>query len=252
MIENLDLIDKYFSNTLSPKEQLLFNELLQNDESFKSEFVFQKDLKKAIAKNEQDHLKKTLQGFERNIENRPKLMIIPKKWLVAASIILVVGLVSIFVKTSFYPSSEKLYAENFEPYRNIIHPIVRGEITYSIEYSAFLAYENGDFHKAINLFNSIGNQNVAYIPFYKAMCYLSLNKTVEAIKLLETLSIESYIHSEIPDDKLRFKAEWYLGLAYLKMDENEKAISKFSIVINQPCDECKKRRLAQDIVDYID
>ncbi len=44
-MKNLELIDKYFSNSLSQKEQLLFNQLLQNDKDFKSEFLFQKDLK---------------------------------------------------------------------------------------------------------------------------------------------------------------------------------------------------------------
>ena len=34
-MKNLELIDKYFSNSLSPKEQKLFNELLQNDQNFK-------------------------------------------------------------------------------------------------------------------------------------------------------------------------------------------------------------------------
>ena len=84
------------------------------------------------------------------------------------------------------------------------------------------------------------------------MCYLSLNKTVEAINLLEPLSIESYTHSEIPEDKFGFKTEWYLGLAYLKMGENEKAISKFSIVIDEPCDKCNKRKMAQIIIQFID
>ncbi len=251
-MKNPELIDKYFNNCLSPKEQKLFNELLQNDQKFKMEFLFQKDLQKALAKNEQNNLKSSLQNIEKNIENKPKLMVIAKKWLVAASIVFIVGLLSILVKTSFYPSTDKIYAENFVPYRNIVNPIVRGEVSISIEYSAFLAYENGNFHKAINLFNSIENQNATYIPFYKAMCYLSLDKIVEAIDLLEPLSIESYTHSEFSEDKFVFKSEWYLGLAYLKMGEKEKAISKFSIVINQPCSECKKKVMAQEIMEFID
>ena len=44
-MKNLDLIDKYFSNTLSPQEQMVFNDYIQNNEEFKSEFLFQKDLK---------------------------------------------------------------------------------------------------------------------------------------------------------------------------------------------------------------
>lgn len=249
-MKNIELLDKYFGNSLSPKEQLLFNELLQNDESFKTEFLFQKDLKKAISLNKQEILKKTLQNFEKDIKPKPPIFFLTKKWLVAASIVLFVGLSSALIKISFYPSTERLYSQNFEPYRNIVQPIVRGEISNSIEYSAFLAYENQDYHKAINLFNSIDNQNSAYVPFYKAMCYLSLNKTNEAIDLLESLISNSYL--ENPDKKLSFKAEWYLGLAYLKSGNKEKAISQFLIVIGQPCEECKKKKLAENIINHLD
>lgn len=119
-MKNLELIDKYFSNSLSQKEQLLFNDLLQNDEGFKTEFLFQKDLKKAIAQNKRENLKKTLQSFESKLESRPKYISFPKKWLVAASLILLVGLSAILIKNTFFPSNEKLFTENFEPYRNII------------------------------------------------------------------------------------------------------------------------------------
>ncbi len=44
MKERIDLIDRYFENALSPKERLEFNDLLQNDESFRNEFMFHKDL----------------------------------------------------------------------------------------------------------------------------------------------------------------------------------------------------------------
>ena len=38
-MSNTDLIEKYFSNSLSPKEQLRFNKLLQSDEKFKKDFT---------------------------------------------------------------------------------------------------------------------------------------------------------------------------------------------------------------------
>ena len=63
-MEHQDLIDKYFQNTLSPKEQFLFNELLHSDVSFEQEFRFQKDLKKAIRAQEQAELKQRLVNLE--------------------------------------------------------------------------------------------------------------------------------------------------------------------------------------------
>lgn len=245
---NLDLIDKYFNNSLSPKEQLLFNEFLQNDEEFKSEFLFQKDLKTVITKNQREDLKKTLQNFENEIQKKSKVFGLPKKWLIAASFSLLIGLGFWYVKTNFYPSDEKLFAENFEPYRNIVQPIERSAKEQSIECKAFLAYENGNYYKAINLFNSVKNQKEPYVSFYKALCYLSLEKPTEAINLLLPLAT-------VKNDEGTFKnfhqlSNWYLGLAYLKNNEKKKAISQFSIIANLP-DSTTKKKESQELLNYL-
>ena len=248
-MNNIDLIDRYFDNSLSPKEQLLFNDLLQNNEDFKNEFVFQKDLKKIIALNQRENLKSTLQQFEDNAIKNTKILFLSKKWLIAASLALLIGLGFWFVKNTYFISSEKLFTQNFEPYRNIIQPIVRGESSNTIEYRAFLAYENNDYHKAINLFNSVNNQDATYVSFYKAMCYLSLDKTTEAINLLEPIILSSNL--EEMDKKLSEKADWYLALAYLKTGENKKAVSKFLIVKDRPCNACKKKRRSENILKHL-
>ncbi len=248
-MNNIDLIDRYFDNSLSPKEQLLFNDLLQNNEDFKNEFVFQKDLKKIIALNQRENLKSTLQQFEDNAIKNTKILFLSKKWLIAASLALLIGLGFWFVKNTYFISSEKLFTQNFEPYRNIIQPIVRGESSNTIEYRAFLAYENNDYHKAINLFNSVNNQDATYVSFYKAMCYLSLDKTTEAINLLEPIILSSNLQEK--DKKLSEKADWYLALAYLKTGENKKAVSKFLIVKDRPCNACKKKRRSENILKHL-
>lgn len=248
-MNNIDLIDRYFGNSLSPKEQLLFNDLLQNNEDFKNEFVFQKDLKKVIALNQRENLKSTLQQFEDNAIKNTKILFLSKKWLIAASLALLIGLGFWFVKNTYFISSEKLFTQNFEPYRNIIQPIVRGESSNTIEYRAFLAYENNDYHKAINLFNSVNNQDATYVSFYKAMCYLSLDKTTEAINLLEPIILSSNLVEM--DKQLSEKADWYLALAYLKTGENKKAVSKFLIVIDRPCNACKKKRRSENILKHL-
>ncbi len=247
-MKNIDLIDKYFENNLTPKEQLLFNDLLHSDEEFKSEFVFQKDLKKVISITQTENLKSTLQNFEKNINNKSKVLFLPKKWLVAASIILLVGFGFWFINNSYFPSNEQLYTQNFEPYRNIVQPVVRGESINSIEYKAFVAYENKNYHKAINLYNSVDNTDADYIQFYKAMCYLSLNKTNEAINLL--LPVATSSNKSTSDKNFDELSNWYLGLAYLKNGENEKALSQFSLIANHPTNTFKQEE-AKEIIDFI-
>lgn len=249
MKKNFELIEKYFSNSLSDEEQIVFNNLLKNDLAFKEEFLFQKDLKKALSHNQRSSLKTTLQKFESDLEKEKVFPL--RKWMAAASVVLVLGLSYFLFSDSFNNSSEKLYAEYFEPYRNVVHPIVRGDNGSSIESSAFLAYENGKFYKAINLFNSVSNKKDEYIRFYTAMCYLGLNDNLEAIDLL--LPIATNEADEANDNSnlnFKTKANWYLGLAYLNSGDLNKAKSQFSLIANHP-DNSYKKEAALEILDKL-
>ncbi|MCF6223728.1 MAG: hypothetical protein L3J34_08375 [Flavobacteriaceae bacterium] len=248
MMNDFELIDKYFENNLTPKEQRIFNELLNNNEDFKEEFLFQKDLKKIIALDQRENLKSTLQGFENKIEKEVKILFLPKKWFAAASIILLLGLGTWFVNDTYFPSNQKIYATNFVAYRNIIQPVVRSSEVNTIEYKAFVAYENRECHKALNLFNSTVNSKEEYIQFYKAMCYLSLSKPSNAINLLLPIATSTNKN----DSKINFKeiANWYLALAYLKNEEKQKAISQFSFIANHP-DNYFKKEEANKILNYL-
>ena len=231
-MKNHDLIDRYFENSLSPKEQNLFNDLLQNDSDFKNEFLFQKDLKKVIAVSQQEELKSTLSHIEEHVKKKSLFMIVPKKWMVAASLLLITTLGLWSVKSLYYPSNEVIYKDYFQVDRNTIQPVVRGESLKTIEYRAFVAYEAQDYYKAINLFNSVKTPDEAYIIYYKGLCFLALEKSDEAIALLSEVATKQGLDGKSADFKE--KANWYLAMAYLKNNETEKAISRLSLIINNP------------------
>lgn len=212
------LIEKYFTNSLSPKEQDEFNRLLKEDSDFRDEFSFQKDLKDVLIQNQKKTLKKTLQHLESELNSDEKKRKY-RFWMMAASIVLLIGLSFFFYQQYQQKLPENLFAANFQPYRNIVNPVVRGDKNETIEKRAFLAYENGDYYKAINLFSSVVPKS-AYIDFYKAMSYMAVDKNMEAVELLTGL-----INTSADDDKfgLSEKAKWYLALAYLKINELEKS-----------------------------
>lgn len=247
-MKNHDLIDRYFENSLSPEEQKLFNDLLQNDATFKEEFLFQKDLKQVIAVSQQEELKSTLSYIEENVQKNSRFMIVPKKWMVAASLLLITTLGIWTVKNLYYPSNDAIYETYFEVDRNTIQPVVRGESLNTIEYRAFVAYEAQDYYKAINLFNSVKNPDENYIIYYKGLCFLALEKTDKAIALLSNVANTTTIDGKSAD--LEEKANWYLALAYLKNNETENAISRLSLINNDPSSNFKKQE-AQEVLNYL-
>jgi len=243
--EHEELIEKYFSNSLSGEEAVLFEKLLQKDPDFKEEFLFQKDLKKALERQERAEIALGLHELEKSYDKKSNPL---KKWLLAASIVLVMGLGYGVYHNHKIKQPEYLFATNFEAYRNVVKPIERGEQSEDIETKAFSAYENGAYYKAINLFNSVVPKDQEYIQFYKGISFLALNKNTEAIELLLPLANK-------PDDKdAKFqwnaKANWHLGLAYLGDGQIEKAISQFSVVVNHPACNYKKEE-AKVILDKL-
>lgn len=242
-MKNFELIDLYFDNSLSPKEQLLFNDLLQNDLEFKNEFILRKDLKKVIALSQQEDLKASLGQFEDKIQQNSKLMLLPKKWLVAASVFILASFGLYSVKTVYFPSGEAIYETYYKSPRNTTQPVVRGENPNTIEYRAFVAYEAHDYYKAINLFNSVADPEAPYINFYKGLSYMEINKLTKAIELL--YPITKAINLEGKSANLDQKARWYLALAYIKNNENKKAIEVLSLISNQPSGTFKKEEAVE-------
>ena len=107
-MKNLDLIEGYFENSLNAKQRIEFNELIQTDEEFKKEFLFQKDLKRVIRQHQNEELKETLVQFESKLKRNFQFGMLPSKWLVAASLTLILSFGSWAVKNYVFPSNERI------------------------------------------------------------------------------------------------------------------------------------------------
>ena len=249
MEERFELIDRYFENALSPKERLEFNDLLQNNEEFRTEFLFHKDLKKAITRHQSEELKETLGKFESNLKRPSRFSVVPVKWLAAASLALLLTVGSWMVKNYVFPSNERIFLTYYQPYPNTVLPIVRGDELHTIEYRAFLAYEAGEYHKAINLFNSVKNSEDKYIEFYRALCLLSIDKTEEAIQTLLPLTNSS--PGTLQNIDCRQKATWYIGLAYLRQGDEQEARYYMDILRNQNEELRFKKNEAEEVYELL-
>ena len=248
MEERIELIERYFENSLSPKERLEFNDLLQNNEDFRKEFLFNKDLKKAITRHQNDELKETLGKFESKLQRSSGSSLIPRKWMAAASLAILLAIGSWTATTYIFPSNERIFETYYEPYPNTVMPIVRGDELHTIEYRAFLAYEAGEYHKAINLFNSVENSTAKYIRFYTALCQLSVDNTDEAIKTLLPLTESS---GSLQDMDCRQKATWYIGLAYLKKGKEDQARHFMDVLRNQNEELRFKKQEAEEVFELL-
>ena len=219
------LLEKYLIGKLTEEEELLFNEFLKKDTEKRLEVEFQLNLKKVASHVDEADFRKLITKIE-NQSRQPQIQKNKNtKWLVAASITLLLGLGYFYNASQTKATNTELFATYFEPYRNVIHPIVRGTMQQDKQSMAFMAYENGDFAKAVLLFNQLySTTKEPYYLFYKANSLLKLNKTKEAIPLL--------LQHLKTKDTLTEKTHWYLALAYLKLEDNKKAKQELQKVID--------------------
>lgn len=171
---------------------------------------FEKDIKRVIVVNQRAEIKKDLQNLEsKNFSKKSK-----NYWLVAASIAVIFSLGYFMFQSK--PTNKELFAENFEPYRNIVHPIVRSDANNNnLKDLAFIAYENQEYVRASKLLYDLykKEKNNAYL-LYLGISYLQQNKIDKAILILEKQTDTI--------DKFNVKSYWFLALSYLKKNDNLK------------------------------
>ncbi len=223
-MKNEDLIEKYIQDKLSSEDRLVFEALLKNDISFKKEVEYHKDLKIVVEETEDSNFTNLIYSIEKEDKNQSKKTSM-YKWLAAASVILLVGL-TYFVNLEKNTSSKDLFSNYFKPYRNIIKPIERDSNELDETAKAFMAYERGDYNKAIKGFTQLYDKNKeSYLLFYKANALLKMEKSKEAVPLL----IE-HLKSK---DTLIEKTNWYLALAYLQMNDKQNAKMMLKTVVDK-------------------
>ena len=226
MTDKDELLIKYFQNTLAAEEEVIFNSLLKDDNEFKQQFEFEKDVQLIIKNKEQDGLKTKLLDYE---SQRPQpVNKKPSIWSpirIAASIAVLLAAGWMVYNLRFNTSPEELYASNYEPYPNTVYVITRDDtVDNSLERKAFSAYEANNIMKAIDYFQDLRqNSGLDYVDFYLAQAYLANNEIKKAVPLFE----------KVVANNTDFKSEalWYAALGNLKSGQESKATQQLEALI---------------------
>lgn len=223
-----ELIDKYLLGNLQEEEKTLF-EQRRNDKAFEKELDWRTDMQTVFKTKGRSALKNRLQRLENNTiakEQEQESTIIAlqaKRWLrIAASLLLLV--LCIWWWNTRLLSKNDLYAQHFEPYPNIIAPIVKSDNAPTKFELAFQTYEQKKYTMAVDLLNQL--PVTEEVSFYLALSLMAQNKTNEASTRLR----------QIMDNKeARFfeAAQWYLALAYLREEQVNEAKVLLDLIHNQ-------------------
>ncbi|MGK0364759.1 MAG: hypothetical protein ACI85O_001817 [Saprospiraceae bacterium] len=220
----LDYIDKYHAGEVLEED---FQKRLKSDSNLQQAFVqYQQDLKVIRAGVKEQLKRKAVLTLEIHEQKKGKLFPFKRLLQIAAAIALLVVFIFLIKNINQTSSTTDLFAAHFEL------PDAAGERNSSAQSEAWndamVAYLNQDFEKTIDLLAPLVNQ--ADFPFanrghlYLGLSQLMQNENQKAVKHFEAINSES---SFVQD------AEWYLALAYLKIDDLEKTKKAFQKIVNQ-------------------
>ena len=201
---DLWLIERYLAEELSGQEEESFQKKMSQSIEFKQEFLLQQQMLFALKQEEDRVLKAELKEYAMSTDLWKKKTSSSKiYYYIAASVSLLI--------IAFYflqPSSASLYEAYYTPLPEI--PNVRGDQRQDQLFKAMQQYSIGNYEQALQLFKSVNyTDRKGEVDLYVGNCLLILNQPEEAIQTLKQVT-------ELADDQIKSKANWYLALAYLK------------------------------------
>lgn len=215
--KDIELIEKYFDEGLSPYEIEGFERRMKTDDDFRLLVEQEKYIIGAIRiqglKDELEHLRRIEAAL-------PDPVAVShtngyRKWYLLAAAVIAIIIVARFALMSNL-TTEDLYEENFRPYPNVFQPAVRGERLANDRAEAFKAYDKGDYARAATLFTAILNRgDDAESLLLLGNCNLILGNTQAAIANFSRLSSTSA--------ELSLQAKWFLALAHLRNGDERRA-----------------------------
>ena len=225
-------VDRYLEGVMSIEERIWFEKELQGNDPLQREMELQKSVSAMLADQEVLDLQMQLNdihdqyfGERKTILNVDRKV---KKILYFSSAAMVSLALSLFLLMHGveHTSNAELYARYFSP-AEINMSFRAGTPSGNNELrSAMMLYENKDYKEAIKLFEKILSEDNSRIGLnlYSGISHMEIKEYDEANKRFKKIidhKASAFVES----------AEWYLGLCYLKMDDDQKAKEVFDGIV---------------------
>ena len=214
--KEFERIEKYLMGNLSPNELHQFELELQDDSNLQAKVEEVKYLLKGI---ETASLKSQLNQFHEELvpsKEISKSASTQSRAPIYAIAAVFVALLGLFLFFNTESESEKLFAKHFVPDPGL--PTTMGTTDNFKFYDGMVNYKQEDFKTALDKWNPLLEKNPKNdtLRYFIGVAYLANGDDQKAITDLERL-----LNSE--PKSFKNETAFYLGMAYLKLDNIEKA-----------------------------
>ena len=223
--KDIEQLEDFWKGTISEADRLALENRFETDLDFRKKAgelkLFTEGLRVLKEREMRQHIK------DINTKLPPFDPPSSTNWLKIGIVALAIALAA-FAVWFFMIREEELplspmVAAYFEPYPAL--GITRGEDDKNIKTEALRTYAVGDFKKAIPLLQrAFIVEKDTMLLFYRSIAFIGRGQPSNAVIILEGL----HTSKTVPTDLV----EWYLALAYIEVDEKEKALLLLKKVSN--------------------
>lgn len=228
------LIERYFDQQLSPEEKVEVEQLRATDLDFQEEFELFEKANQAVQLATAINLKEEIKDIHDSMEATSATPIFTFRRIgIAASVLLIVG----FGVYAQQYSNQNLYDEAYAPVGDYVTNM-DNEIS-QLE-KAMELFDQQQYDNAQRAFNQIYTTTGDQIAlFYAGHCHYQAGKFEEAISALSKI-----------DNNYQAEAQWYIALAYLKLEKLDNTNNVLQSIIDNKQDEAfvlKAKRLKEQL-----
>ncbi len=224
------IIEKYLNDELKPEELNSFEDSLKNDIELKRLVMLHSEVNKSILESDIHHFRNLLRDIYAKFSKTEKFTLNDndsgkglswRRISIAAFLIIIVGLGSTYFFEHRLSSPEELYSRFYSPYQTDVSIRSAGQSQNGLTLAIQL-YQKKDYNTAFEILGNLlnNNKNNPAIRFYYGITAMELNRYETAIYQMNELVNNN-------QQPFAIHAEWYLGLCYLKLNDETKARDYF-------------------------
>lgn len=233
--------DDFITGKMDAKQQAEFEARLEQDESFRKEYMRHICLVEGINQYERERLKQFItgrSGHSKIRNNRPTRSL---KILFAAAAVIFLLLIPSFVIYKNIRFPFRIYKQFY--FEDPGLPVVMGNTAYAGMDEAMTAFKAKNYNGALLKLETLAasDQKNDTINYYSGICYLQTNQAAKAISCFDKIGSAA--------SPYYYLSKYFTGLGYIKLRDYSKAQEVLTEVLK--CGDCfvadKARKLIEEL-----
>jgi len=225
---NIEEIENYLYNDLSEDDLIAFEAQILNNQELATEINLIRNIDQALQENDVMQLRNKLQGIAGQINNEKQTersfigRFSARKVIVSTVAASLIMLLSITGLVSRNDSSQELYSKYHQTYQTTgITRAAASDDSQTLK-NALQKLENKEYNQAILMFNKLTSEenNNMVGHFYAGVALQETGKYKHAISEFNTVITHK-------DNLFVEQAQWFIGLCYVKTEDNTNAYKQF-------------------------